>query len=999
MKKIFLITFLSLFSVILCSLEPPRPFELENLKQTGEFYKRQEFAKLLGNHKLKLKGRGEKVAGVKGLPTTGNPKIFVLLIDFNDYPHTIDSSVIKKMIFEEGDSGNYPYESLKSYYERSSYGKLKIEGDLFGWYRASNVRDYYTDNAEELIEEALNYYHSQGNTFEKYDNDGDGEIDYFAVFWTGPDTGWATFWWGWQGYFGDSDYLIDGKKLGDFSWQWEEDNPGTIIHETGHALGLPDYYDYDDTVGPKGGMGGLDMMDAVWGDHNAFSKWVLGWLEPHIVYSTETLTLPPLSTTPYAVALSRDFDGSNYDGEFFLIQNRQQIANDADFAGSGFLILHIDARRDCDGYTIFDNSYTEHKLVRVMEADGLEEIEKGKWGDAEDFYYSGNNANFGVLTVPSSDFYNGNSSFSEVKNISELKQEMTADFSISPHTDLPPPQIISPQNGATDLGTTPEIIWNSLNGATNYEIEIHENQNTVYRSGNIQGESFLIPSGKLQSNRVYTVWLKAKGDGTNNSSSLWTKTFFSTGCKDTPYFVAKSFFDPPCYTYYGGFAYFPPTGIFVRFGGNHSNDVFEYDGKDWKRYSLSNAPLARYFPSLAYDPVNQKVLLFGGYNYDTDEEYGDTWLYDPKNHSWQEVNTSNSPPASWAYRAATDFKRKVVVLHSPEATWEWDGTTWTKTTATGPKYYYGNLTYDANLQKVIYFGGYQYSGNVCKNETWIYDGREWQKLSISNPPDRRCDAVLVFDTNLQKTVLFGGSNEYYDLFNDLWLFDGTSWQSFSYCGKPPQGYYDLLGGYDERRKVLVLAKASSETSTYELVENSSICLISLDPASQNFSSEGGNGIFAIVADENCGWTISTDSEWIIINTPLSGSGSFTVQYSVAQNEGDARTGHIYVNEVVFEVAQAGQSVAIVSVRKLTDPYRIGITVSAPFFNEQTKVYIERPDEPIIEWTNFKVKSPTYIVIKGGKKLKTILKKPDGMEMKISLNPDHSLTISFEPSEN
>jgi len=39
--------------------------------------------------------------------------MFVLLIDFPDYPHTIDSNVIKEMIVGEGNINNYPYESLK----------------------------------------------------------------------------------------------------------------------------------------------------------------------------------------------------------------------------------------------------------------------------------------------------------------------------------------------------------------------------------------------------------------------------------------------------------------------------------------------------------------------------------------------------------------------------------------------------------------------------------------------------------------------------------------------------------------------------------------------------------------------------------------------------------------------------------------------------------------------------------------------------------------------
>ncbi len=230
------------------------------------------------------------------------------------------------MLFGQGNENHYPYESLKSFYERSSYDKLHIEGDVYGWYRAANNRSSYTDDAEGLIEEAMAYYHSQGARFDKYDNDGNGQVEYFAVFWTGPDTGWATFWWGWQGYFYDNEFSIDGITLGDFSWQWEEVNPGTIIHETGHALGLPDYYDYDDSTGPRGGTGGLDIMDGVWGDHNGYSKWVLGWLTPQVVTDAQEITLTPLSTTPSAVVMARDFNGSGWDGEFFLIQNRSRSA-------------------------------------------------------------------------------------------------------------------------------------------------------------------------------------------------------------------------------------------------------------------------------------------------------------------------------------------------------------------------------------------------------------------------------------------------------------------------------------------------------------------------------------------------------------------------------------------------------------------------------------------------------------------------------------------------
>ena len=57
------------------------------------------------------------------------------------------------------------------------------------------------------------------------------------------------------------------------------------IHETGHALGLPDLYDPEETngIGPKGGVGGLDMMDMNSGDLNGYFKFLLGWNRPTVV--------------------------------------------------------------------------------------------------------------------------------------------------------------------------------------------------------------------------------------------------------------------------------------------------------------------------------------------------------------------------------------------------------------------------------------------------------------------------------------------------------------------------------------------------------------------------------------------------------------------------------------------------------------------------------------------------------------------------------------------
>jgi hypothetical protein len=93
------------------------------------------------------------------------------------------------------------------------------------------------------------------------------------------------------------------------------------------------------------------------------------------------------------------------------------------------LIWHVDATLDADGYDFaFNNQTTKHKLLRLMEADGLEEIEAGGTADAGDFYMLG--ASIGAGTVPSSGGYNGRPSGVEVKDIHRRRTGLAATFAV-----------------------------------------------------------------------------------------------------------------------------------------------------------------------------------------------------------------------------------------------------------------------------------------------------------------------------------------------------------------------------------------------------------------------------------------------------------------------------------------------------------------------------------------------------------------------------------------
>ena len=248
----------------------------------------------------------------------------------------------------------------------------------------------------------------------KYDNNGDGAIDYLVVIWTGPHTGWSGFWWGYQTQFSDFAYSVGGERLGTYSWQWEHQyaggppadrsyDPLVTIHETGHALGLPDYYDYEPGYGPDGGIGGLDMMDFNWGDHNVFSKWLLDWLTPQVVTAAYgPVTLTASATAPDALVIMPGVRDGDAFQEYFMVENKLRTANNSDMPTDGLVIWHVDARLDpSTGYQdyLYDNSYTSHKLLRLMEADGLEEIQAGGWADAGDFYKTGKT--LGPATRPS----------------------------------------------------------------------------------------------------------------------------------------------------------------------------------------------------------------------------------------------------------------------------------------------------------------------------------------------------------------------------------------------------------------------------------------------------------------------------------------------------------------------------------------------------------------------------------------------------------------------
>ncbi|MGH7446769.1 MAG: immune inhibitor A domain-containing protein, partial [Longimicrobiales bacterium] len=157
---------------------------------------------------------------------------------------------------------------------------------------------------------------------------------------------------------------------------------GVLAHETGHALGLPDLYDYD---GSSQGIGAWGLMGT--GSHatehspahlGAWEKEQLGWVTVASLSGADsTIVVPPVqqSRTVYRVQGS----GSAY----LLFENRQRIGSDRFLAGQGLLVWYIDPERAELGAW---NSDERRSAVGILEADGGGDLARGRRADSGDTY-------------------------------------------------------------------------------------------------------------------------------------------------------------------------------------------------------------------------------------------------------------------------------------------------------------------------------------------------------------------------------------------------------------------------------------------------------------------------------------------------------------------------------------------------------------------------------------------------------------------------------------
>ncbi len=229
-----------------------------------------------------------------------------------------------------------------------------------------------------------------------------------------------------------------------------------------------------------------------------------------------------------------------------------------------------------------------------------------------------------------------------------------------------------------------------------------------------------------------------------------------------------------------GLAYDPTTGTVVIFGGwdNSNNgsafgDTWTWSGVNWTQQFPPVSPPARNArQAMAYDPVSQRVVLFGGMGSDNGRyggtPFGDTWEWNGRTKIWTEVFPAASPSPRAAPIVFDSAQNAIVLFGGDDGcgdgcrtiyndTWTWNGVTWTQAfppsspSARG----YHMMAYDGVLQQVVMFGASQ-SPPSALNDTWAWNGKTWVNLLPPDQPAARFISSMDFDPISNGLVLFGG---------------------------------------------------------------------------------------------------------------------------------------------------------------------------------------------------------------------------------------------------
>ena len=361
--------------------------------------------------------QSKKRIALAAYPLNVAPRGLIIIVNFKDLAFETSKAEMDSMLTGENYTRDYSYTyrgktynvqsqgSARQYFEDASFGQYSPEFDVVGPVTVSKNMEYYGQNdrygndlyPQTMVSEACKLADTQfGVDFTRYDNDGDGYVDFVFVIYAGygeADGGADETIWphAWNLLSAGTHCVVDGKTVDLYACGNELDyyskkhtGIGTFCHEFSHVLGLPDLYDTNqENPHEKKTFGSWSILD--YGPYNnegntpptfsAYERFFMGWSKPELIIDTANITLEDIKESNRALLISSS-DEHNLIGNdpkpttFYLLENRQQNGWDEYLPGHGMMLTKIQySYKKWNENTV--NNTAKSMGVDLIEADGM----------------------------------------------------------------------------------------------------------------------------------------------------------------------------------------------------------------------------------------------------------------------------------------------------------------------------------------------------------------------------------------------------------------------------------------------------------------------------------------------------------------------------------------------------------------------------------------------------------------------------------------------------
>lgn len=335
----------------------------------------------------------------------GNFKGLILLVEYNDRKFSREDypDIITDMVNKENYRGYNNTAigrctgSVRDYFNDNSSGIFTPQFDVVGPVTIDYSKNtpegtdyaYLTTNAALEAADSLVDY-------SQYDLDNDGVVDMVYFIFAGVGA-----------HYGNDDSLLwphageilkpqgswwqyvymDGVRMGRYAcsvelagyeasgYQTYLDGIGTICHEFGHVLGLPDLYDTDyEENGLSNDPGEWCIMASgpylnnsrTPAGYSLYERYTLGFATPEVITAEGEYQLEPIGTSNHGYRLN-----TTVNKEFFLIENRQTTSKwDRYLPGHGMLVFRTDSTNTRVWRENTVNANSKHNYFELVRAKG-----------------------------------------------------------------------------------------------------------------------------------------------------------------------------------------------------------------------------------------------------------------------------------------------------------------------------------------------------------------------------------------------------------------------------------------------------------------------------------------------------------------------------------------------------------------------------------------------------------------------------------------------------